>query len=89
MLVGFNIQIAFGVNGNGWPFMIASNQIGRHRLYIFVFLIVGNDLSMMELYLFLGFFFSLKSIHLIMAFEVVHSLQTTLFLNHCFPACMM
>ena len=80
MLVGFNIQIAFGVNGNGWPFMIASNQIGRHRLYIFVFLIVGNDLSMMELFLFLVFFFSLKSIHLIMAFEVVHSLQTMLFL---------
>lgn len=87
MPVGFNIQIAFGVNGNGRPFMVASNQIGRHRLYIFVFLILGNDLSMMELYLFL-LFFSLKSIHLIMAFEVVHSLQTMLFLNHCFLACM-
>ena len=82
MLVGFNIQIAFGVNGNGRPFMVASNQIGRHRLYIFVFLILGNDLSMMDGICFC--FFSLKSIHLIMAFEVVHNLPTMLFLNHCF-----
>lgn len=60
-------------------FMVASNQIGRHRLFIYLcFSILGNDLSMMDCICFCFFFFP-ESIHLIMAFEVVHNLPTMLF----------